>query len=895
MVDRTRTEAQTVSPYYGDGFCDRLEALEAAVATLSTDAGVPLDALRELGELGGDTVGNADAPAVVFATEAERIPVGVDRPVVWVTPEPRVAGAAIDAGATDAVVWEPGDDVDLLAAKLKRLSSPGDAGATPEDGRPVAVEREPGGDEPATPAGLDYDGALYEYLVKTVGDAVYILDEDGRFTFVNDALCEMTGYEQEELVGSSVHRIKDDETVEEAEDALRDLLRDYSGDEDGDLSIAKLDVELVRKDGRRVPCTDRMTLRPHEDGSFSGTVGTLRDVSQQRRRERILNNLLRATQGMVGETTAAGVAERVVGVAMNTIEAESAVVREHDPETDELVPVAVPDAVREQLGDRPRYDSDEGPVGTAFTDKRTVRSDDLDHIDPDLDAAGTYLPIGDTRTLSVGHRSGGVFSSDGQRFLELLAATAGSVFDRVDQDRERRRYQAAVEAADDMLFTLDHEGEFTIVTESLAETLGTTRSELVGTHVTAVLSENAAADDLLDPAADAASMAMETELISRGGEAIPARITVSSIDAVGADGVVGTVQDIRELRTARAEASRQRRRFAELFETLTDPLLEVSFEGAEATVRAVNDRFVALTDTDGSTLQDAPLSAVRSSIPTAIADALAGLGAADGAIEREIEVQTPHGRRYYLLRNVPYRDDGTERAFVVLTDVTEVKQQETHLRVLHRLLRHNLRNQTNVILGRAGLVRTADSPEAAAEHAAKIEEASRSLVETSETAQAIQRTLRNGDGEAEQRPESPAAIEDELSQLAESIAPETNVRVAVEVAGSVPYDGAIHRAVTELLDNAVEFGTPGPDSTVEIRVVDVDEDTVRIAVADDGPGIPEAEWTVVAGDHEITQLQHASGLGLWLVKWVSDMHGGDLRLVSADEDGTVIALDLPVA
>jgi signal transduction histidine kinase len=107
----------------------------------------------------------------------------------------------------------------------------------------------------------------------------------------------------------------------------------------------------------------------------------------------------------------------------------------------------------------------------------------------------------------------------------------------------------------------------------------------------------------------------------------------------------------------------------------------------------------------------------------------------------------------------------------------------------------------------------------------------------------------------------------------------------------VPYDEPIESAVTELLDNAVEYGTPGDGVTVTVS--DRPGDAVRIAVEDDGPGIPDAEWSVVAGDREITQLQHASGLGLWLAKWVADRHGGDLELVTADAGGTTVAIDLP--
>lgn len=201
-----------------------------------------------------------------------------------------------------------------------------------------------------------------------------------------------------------------------------------------------------------------MTLRPLDDGEFTGTIGTLRDVSRQRRRERILNNLLEATRDVIAAETTADVADRVVDVVTNAIDADGAVVREHDPDTDSLEPVAVPRAVRERLGDRPVYDADEGPVGPAFTADRTVAVENPEHIATGAVEAGTYLPIGDTRTLSVSHDTGGVAMDDERQFLELLTTTAESAFDRVERDQERRRYEAVVETADDMLFTLDADG-----------------------------------------------------------------------------------------------------------------------------------------------------------------------------------------------------------------------------------------------------------------------------------------------------------------------------------------------------------------------------------------------------------------------------------------------------
>ena len=730
------------------------------------------------------------------------------------------------------------------------------------------------------------DRTMYEHLVKTVGDAVYILDEDGRFTFVNDALCEMTGYSPEALLGSSVHIIKDDETVAEAEDALRALLKKNAGSPPQEMSIAKLDVELVRKDGTRVPCTDRMTLRPLEDGSFSGTVGTLRDVSRQRRRERILNNLLEATQNMIAAETTADVADQVVDVATNTIDADGAVVREYDPDTDTLAPISVPDAVRQKLGGRPIYDAGQGPVGTAFTEGRTVTVEDPDHLASSAVEEGTYLPIGDTRTLSVSHEKSGAVMDDERQFLELLTATAESVFDRVERDQERRRYEAVIEAADDMLFTLDVDGAFTLVTESFAAMLGQTRSELVGTRIHDVLADEAIADHLVSTAAG--SRVTETELQSQNGSEIPARISVTPIEGSVADGVVGTVQDLRELRLAEQEASRQRRRFTELFGTLTDPLIELAFDGQTPTVVTANKRFVGLTDE--SDLQGAALSAIEGALPVPIADALDDVAARREPVEREIQLHTESGLRFYLLRSVPYQNEDGDRAFVVLTDITEVRQQGTHLQVLHRLLRHNLRNQTNVIHGRAELIESRADNEETAIHAERIEAASQALIDTSETAQSIQRIL--SDGRVASEPMSAADVRAKLEQLADSVAPDTQVRIELATDTTIPYGDAVESAVTELLDNAVTYGTTD-DSAVTVMITDRSNDCVRIAVADDGPGIPDEEWLVVTGDSEITQLQHASGLGLWLVKWVADRHGGNLTRLEGESDGATVAIDLP--
>jgi PAS domain S-box-containing protein len=727
--------------------------------------------------------------------------------------------------------------------------------------------------------------ARYEHLVETVGDAVYILDPSGRFTFVNDALCEMTGYDREELLGSSVHIIKDDETVAEAEDALRDLLRKQT-DHEG-MPIAKLDVELITKDGERLPATDRMTLRPlSEDGEFSGTVGTLRDISRQRRRQNILSGILESTQDMMAATTTDEVAKLVVETIREVFEFDLAAVREHDSETDQLVPIATSEAVAGVMGERPDYDPDEGPVGTAYTEQRLVVREDLGEQTDDYDRGGIdiggYCPLGERRTLSFGTRDDEAFTDDELRLVELLAETAAAAFEMVTREEELRRYEAVVEAAEDKLFTLDADGTITLATDQFATAVGYDREALTGHDIGKFVPEEIAAEIAdLDRPTD-----VETDLRSRDGDRVPSRIRTAPFSSAYGDGVVGTVRDLSALRSAQQAASRNRQRFTELFETLSDPVADVEYTDDGAVVSRANAAFAALCDETDRYLTDRPLADVRSAVPDGVAEAMAPVTTPGASIEREVTTQTGTERKQYILKTVPYESADGQRAFVVLTDVTDLAQRETHLQVLHRLLRHNLRNETTVIQGYAETLLQSDTSDRIDEFAQRIFEASSSLVDASDTARTIQRVLRMDGDEVTSIPVTEAG-----EQIREEVVagyPEAGLTTATD--GTVAFSHHLLVGIEELVENAVEHGDR---TSVEVELADgPSPDTVTIRVSDDGPGLPESEWDVVAGDQEITQLQHTQGLGLWLVRWVVDKHSGELTL-EENEGGTTVAITLP--
>lgn len=122
----------------------------------------------------------------------------------------------------------------------------------------------------------------YQAFMRAIEDPVYVLDEKGRFEFVNEAFVETFGYEQDEILGKDVSIIKDETAVEQGENNLGRILSSDGGD-----SIF-FETEIQTKSGNSVLCEDHMTVLPYEGEYFNGSAGILRDISEQKKREREL-------------------------------------------------------------------------------------------------------------------------------------------------------------------------------------------------------------------------------------------------------------------------------------------------------------------------------------------------------------------------------------------------------------------------------------------------------------------------------------------------------------------------------------------------------------------------------------------------------------------------------
>jgi two-component system nitrogen regulation sensor histidine kinase NtrY len=110
----------------------------------------------------------------------------------------------------------------------------------------------------------------------------------------------------------------------------------------------------------------------------------------------------------------------------------------------------------------------------------------------------------------------------------------------------------------------------------------------------------------------------------------------------------------------------------------------------------------------------------------------------------------------------------------------------------------------------------------------------------------------------------------------------------------------IRRVVINLVDNAVEaLGGPegaAPDGQVGRILVETQHDATngvaRIIVADNGPGIPEADREKLFMPYYSTK-RRGSGLGLAIVRRIVAEHGGSIEVGSNPPTGTRFTIELP--
>jgi PAS domain S-box-containing protein len=627
---------------------------------------------------------------------------------------------------------------------------------------------------------------------------------------------------------------------------------------------------------------------PDEDGISV----YFKDITDRKQRERVLDDLLETTQGFMQVMDERELAELVVEATSEILGYDSNIVRLHDEETNSLPPTVLSQAGADRLPSPPRYDDDQGIAGAVFQSGDPLVVDDLS-AETDRDygpfRSAIVLPLGDHGTLGIGSETRDDFDDEDVALAELLATTARVALDRIDRETELRQFGRVIEHVEEMVFLLDPDGEFTFVTEPFADFVGRERSALADRSLAEFVAPANRREyvDRLD-ALDGGTVGFETRLVGADGVERPVELALSAYpETVTETGIVGTVTDIRELTETRARLEAERDRFRHLFENLPDPVVEVETSDGEQTIRHVNPAFAETFGIDPEAVRNQSLENLIVPSGEALTTTLDGRFADGEPTSAEARRETANGRRDFLIRWIPYRRDGNEYAFGIYTDITDQKERERYLQVINRVLRHNLRNDLNVIMLSAEWLASNVDDDLRA-RAETLRDNATELAGLSEKAREIERMIgRRGEGTS---PTDAVPLVKRAVDSYRSTHPEASISTDLSADLWVQADEDLSRVCEELIENAI---THNDDPTPRLRIeASAGADRHEIRFHDDGDGIPDHEWAVVTGEREITQLTHSSGLGLWLVRWVIDSYGGAVRRERSEDGGTTVHLRL---
>ncbi len=148
-------------------------------------------------------------------------------------------------------------------------------------------------------------------------------------------------------------------------------------------------------------------------------------------------------------------------------------------------------------------------------------------------------------------------------------------------------------------------------------------------------------------------------------------------------------------------------------------------------------------------------------------------------------------------------------------------------------------------------------------------------------------------------------VNEVLSEVVESLEP---IAAAVETTIQVdtPREPCFVRGdrdeivqvLVNILQNAIKYGRQGGAVTVRVSLTEAQERRLRIAIADNGPGIAEAHLPRLTErfyrvDDKSSREKGGTGLGLAIVKHILARHQGDLKIASKLGVGSTFTVELP--
>jgi len=143
------------------------------------------------------------------------------------------------------------------------------------------VFREPAGLHKQPEKALDENEEKYQNILENMQEGYFEVDLAGNYIFFNDSLCRIHGYPREELMGMNNRQYTDKQVAKKVFKAFNEVYK--TG-----VSLKEIDWQITRKDGIKRYIEASVSLREDSSDKPLGFRGIIRDITERKRTERIL-------------------------------------------------------------------------------------------------------------------------------------------------------------------------------------------------------------------------------------------------------------------------------------------------------------------------------------------------------------------------------------------------------------------------------------------------------------------------------------------------------------------------------------------------------------------------------------------------------------------------------
>ena len=267
----------------------------------------------------------------------------------------------------------------------------------------------------------------------------------------------------------------------------------------------------------------------------------------------------------------------------------------------------------------------------------------------------------------------------------------------------------------------------------------------------------------------------------------------------------------------------------------------------------------------------------------------------------DCKVEVSNGKEFpaFLSISSLKQDEKTPGQMIVtVKDITAQKEIEKLREEMIAMITHDLRSPLSSILGYAGLLQNQKlcvTEEDRQKFLAALIRSGKGMLllinNLLETAR-----MEEGKISAVSEPVKIKAVLDEVTENLSSLAKGKNLILSVEAKDNLWVDSdkdKIHEIVTNLLSNAIKFSRSG--EAVKIASFEKNE-RVNISISDSGPGIRNEDKELVFEKFsKIKKQGSTTGLGLYIVKKLTEKLGGEIEVVSQEGVGSTFTLVLPAS